>query len=298
MKAYMFPGQGAQFVGMAKELSEGSDLTRAMLAEANAIVGFDLAEVMCNGSEDDLRQTRVTQPAIFLHAVIVAALRMPTAADAQPAAVAGHSLGEFSALVAAKVLTWQAALALVAQRAEAMQAACELAAGTMAAIMTADLSIVEQTCEEVQAELGHIVVAANYNNPGQLVISGSIEGVKIASERLAARGAKAIPLSVGGAFHSPLMQPAQDKLQAAIESTVFSAPICPIYQNVDAQPTTDVETIKTKLAQQLTAPVRWQQIIENMLAANINEFVEVGGRGSILLGMVRKINRAAVMTNL
>lgn len=297
MKAYIFPGQGAQFVGMATPFLE-SAAAQAMLAEANTIVGFDLADIMQNGTEEDLRQTRVTQPAIFLHSVITAALRMPTDADTQPTAVAGHSLGEFSALVAAKVLTWQAALALVAQRAEAMQAACEATAGTMAAIMIADLSIVEQVCAEVQAETGHIVVAANYNNPGQLVISGSLDGVKLASEALAARGAKAIPLSVGGAFHSPLMQPAQDRLQAAIEATVFSAPICPIYQNVDAQPTTDLETIKTKLAQQLTAPVRWQQIIENMLAANISEFVEVGGRGSILLGMVRKINRAAVMTNL
>jgi [acyl-carrier-protein] S-malonyltransferase len=296
MKAYIFPGQGAQFVGMAKSLHDTSEQARLLFAEADGIVGFDLTNIMLNGSEEDLRQTRVTQPAIFLHSVITYTLNLP--ADEQPTAVAGHSLGEFSALVAAKVLRWQDALKLVAERAQAMQAACEMQAGTMAAIMTADLSIVENTCAAVRAETGEIVVAANYNNPGQLVISGSLEGVRIASERLSAQGAKAIALSVGGAFHSPLMQPAQDRLRAAIEQTEFSAPICPIYQNVDAQPTTDLDTIKTKLSQQLTAPVRWQQTIENMLAADINTFVEVGGRGSILLGMVRKINRAATMVNL
>ncbi len=293
--AYIFPGQGAQFAQMGTALYEQA-AARPYFEQANDILGFDLAEIMQNGTEEDLRQTRVTQPAIFLHSVITAALRLSV--DAQIDAVAGHSLGEFSALVAADALDWQDALRLVYQRAMAMQAACDAEAGTMAAIMTNDFSIVEAACTQISQSEGAIVVPANYNNPGQLVISGSLEGVRLAGELLKTQGAKVIPLSVGGAFHSPLMQPAQDKLQAAIENTKFRSPRCPIYQNVDALPTTDIATIRRKLTQQLTAPVRWQQTIENMLAANIRQFVEVGGKGSILLGMVRKIDRSAEMLNL
>ena len=296
MKAYIYPGQGAQFAGMGNALYETGDLAQSYFAKANEIIGFDLCDIMRNGSEEDLRQTRVTQPAIFLHSIITGALRMQDTSDAT--AVAGHSLGEFSALVAAGVLKWEDAFALVAQRAEAMQMACDINPGTMAAIMCNDSTIVEITCAEIQASSGEIVVPANYNTPGQLVISGSHEGVRLVSEAMTAKSAKAIPLSVGGAFHSPLMQPAQDKLSMAIENTVFHQPICPIYQNVDAQPNTDIFSIKDKLSLQLTAPVRWQQTIENMLANQIDSFVEVGGRGSILLGMVRKINRAAQMANL
>ena len=269
---------------------------RAYFDEANEILGFDIAEIMLRGSEEDLRQTRVTQPAIFLHSVVTAALRLSS--EAQIDAVAGHSLGEFSALVAAQALSWQDGLRLVYQRAMAMQRACDAQAGTMAAIMTNDFAIVENACAQIQSEHSAVVVPANYNNPGQLVISGSIEGVRLAGELLRTQGAKVIALSVGGAFHSPLMQPAQDELRAAIENTEFAAPRCPIYQNVDAQPTTDIATIRRKLTEQLTAPVRWQQTIENMLAADIRQFVEVGGKGSILLGMVRKIDRSAEMNNL
>jgi len=290
MKAFLFPGQGAQFIGMGKSLME-NDNTRQQLLSANEILGFDIADIMQNGSEEDLRQTRVTQPAIFLHSVITAQLKM-NAQEAQ--AVAGHSLGEFSALVAAGALSFEDGLKLVYQRAMAMQAACEANEGTMAAVMCNDLTLVENACQTVSAN-GAVVVAANYNNPGQLVISGSKDGISQASALLSTQGAKIIPLVVGGAFHSPLMRSAELDLQKAIENTRFNAPFCPIYQNVDASPTQDVETIKTKLCQQLTAPVRWQQSIENMLAAGYNSFVEVGGRGNILLGMVKKINRTVNM---
>ena len=291
MKAFLFPGQGAQFVNMGNSLFE-NELSRSILLEANDILGFDIAQIMQNGTEENLRPTKVTQPAIFLHSVISAKLKMDK--NQLPDAVAGHSLGEFSALVVAGSLSFTDGLKLVYQRALAMQAACEANQGTMAAVLCNDFSIVEQACQITTAQ-GNIVVPANYNNPGQLVISGSMAGVAQASQLLAAQGAKVIPLVVGGAFHSPLMKMAEENLKNAIENTNFAAPFCPIYQNVDAQPTQDIQTIKTKLTQQLTAPVRWQQIIEGMLAANFNHFVEVGGRGSILLGMVKKINRTVKM---
>ncbi len=292
MKAFLFPGQGAQFIGMGKGLFE-NPTTRQQLLSANDILGFDIAEIMLTGTEEDLRQTRVTQPAIFLHSVISAQLKMNTQ-EAQ--AVAGHSLGEFSALVAAAALSFEDGLKLVYQRAMAMQAACEAHEGTMAAVMCNDLTLVENVCQNIyQDGAGSVVVAANYNNPGQLVISGSKEGIAQATQLLSTQGAKIIPLVVGGAFHSPLMRSAEVNLQKAIENTQFKTPICPIYQNVDAQPTQDIDVIKTKLCQQLTAPVRWQQSIENMLTAGFNSFVEVGGRGNILLGMVKKINRTVNM---
>lgn len=290
MKAFIFPGQGAQFVGMGKDLYESSADAKALFEQANEILGFDIAQTMFAGTEEDLRQTRVTQPAIFLHSVITARLKM---SDTDlPQAVAGHSLGEFSALVACGAMRFEDALQLVYKRAMAMQQACDMNKGTMAAIMISDFSVVESVCAGITDA---VVVPANYNNPGQLVISGSEAGVAEASRQLSEKGAKVILLSVGGAFHSPLMQPAQEELQKAIEQTQFQSPLCPIYQNVDAQPTQDIAVIKDKLIRQLTAPVRWQQSIENMVAAGFDHFVEVGGRGSILLGMVRKIHRAAKM---
>lgn len=289
MKAYIFPGQGAQFQGMGKDLYESSDLAKEYFNQANIILGFDIASVMFEGSEEDLRQTKITQPAVFLHSIIT---YLTKAGDEKPSATAGHSLGEFTALVAAGAMKFEDGLQLVYKRAMAMQAACEKTEGTMAAIMINDNNIVEQVCSGIT---NSVVVAANYNNPGQLVISGSIEGVAEASKQLAEKGAKAIPLSVGGAFHSPLMMSAQDELQKAIEQTEISSPFCPVYQNINAQPVTDVAQIKTNLINQLTGPVRWQQIIENMLNNGINHFVEVGGKGRILLGMVRKITRDAQM---
>jgi [acyl-carrier-protein] S-malonyltransferase len=292
MKAFIFPGQGAQFQGMGKDLYESSDLAKKYFQQANEILGFDISKVMFEGSEEDLRQTKITQPAVFLHSIITYFCK---AGGEQPSATAGHSLGEFTALVAAGAMQFEDGLQLVSKRALAMQAACEKTAGTMAAIMINDNRIVEEVCAGI-AE--HIVVAANYNNPGQLVISGSIEGVAEASRQLSEKGAKVIPLSVGGAFHSPLMMSAQEELQKAIEGTVISSPFCPVYQNINAQPVTEVSQIKTNLINQLTGAVRWQQIIENMTANGINHFVEVGGKGRILLGMVRKITRDAQMDQL
>jgi [acyl-carrier-protein] S-malonyltransferase len=292
MKAYIFPGQGAQFQGMGKDLYESSDLAKQYFHKANEILGFDISAVMFEGSEEDLRQTKITQPAVFLHSIITYFCK---AGDEKPSATAGHSLGEFTALVAAGAMKFEDGLLLVSKRALAMQAACEKTAGTMAAIMINDNSIVEEVCAGVEE---HIVVAANYNNPGQLVISGSIEGVAEASRQLSEKGARAIPLSVGGAFHSPLMMSAQEELQKAIENTIISQPFCPVYQNINAQPVTEVAQIKTNLINQLTGAVRWQQIIENMTANGINHFVEVGGKGRILLGMVRKITRDAQMDQL
>jgi [acyl-carrier-protein] S-malonyltransferase len=292
MKAFIFPGQGAQFQGMGKDLYESSDLAKKYFQQANEILGFDISKVMFEGSEEDLRQTKITQPAVFLHSIITYFCK---AGGEQPSATAGHSLGEFTALVAAGAMQFEDGLQLVSKRALAMQAACEKTAGTMAAIMINDNRIVEEVCAGI-AE--HIVVAANYNNPGQLVISGSIEGVAEASGQLSEKGAKVIPLSVGGAFHSPLMMSAQEELQKAIEGTVISSPFCPVYQNINAQPVTEVSQIKTNLINQLTGAVRWQQIIENMTANGINHFVEVGGKGRILLGMVRKITRDAQMDQL
>jgi len=285
MRAYIFPGQGAQFVGMGKELYENNELAKSMFERANEILGFRITDEMFNGTDEGLKQTKVTQPAIFLHSVILAA----TLGDSfKPDMVAGHSLGEFSALVANKTLTFEDALLLVSKRALAMQKACEMQASTMAAILGLDDATTEKICAEISAE-GNIVVAANYNCPGQLVISGSIEGVNIACERLKAAGAKrALVLQVGGAFHSPLMQPAQKELEDAINNTKFSIPICPVYQNVNANSVTDPEEIKQNLILQLTAPVRWTQISENMIKDGCNSFVEVGP-GKVLQGLVKKV---------
>ena len=285
MKAYVFPGQGAQFEGMGKDLYESAAQAKELFEQANEILGFRISDVMFEGSAEDLKQTKVTQPAVFLHSVVKAAL---AGEDFQPAMVAGHSLGEFSALVANKALTFEDGLRLVSQRALAMQKACELEPGTMAAVLGLDDAVVEEAC----AGIDGVVVPANYNCPGQLVISGSVAGVEKAVARLQELGAsKAIVLQVGGAFHSPLMQPAQDELEAAIHATPFSKPICPIYQNVDAQPTSDPDRIKANLIAQLTAPVRWTQTMHHMIRDGVTEFVEVGGTGKVLRGFVARVDR-------
>jgi len=281
MKAYVFPGQGAQFVGMGKDLYENHPLAKEMFEKANEILGFRITDLMFAGTDEDLRQTRVTQPAIFLHSVILAA----TLPDFKPDMVAGHSLGEFSALVANKSLSFEDGLRLVYARAMAMQKACEAEPSTMAAILGLD----DTKTEEVLAGIDEIVVPANYNSPGQLVISGSLKGIEIACEALKAAGAKrALPLKVGGAFHSPLMEPARIELAAAIEATTFSTPVCPVYQNVDAKPYTNPTEIKANLVAQLTSPVRWTQIVQNMVADGALTFTEVGP-GSVLQGLVKKI---------
>lgn len=285
MKAYVFPGQGAQFEGMGKDLYESSEIAKELLEKANDILGFRITDVMFEGSAEELKETKVTQPAIFLHSIVKAKM----AGDSfQPDVVAGHSLGEFSALVSAGAMSFEDGLKLVSQRALAMQKACEIQESTMAAILGLDDEIVEKIC----AEIDEIVVPANYNCPGQLVISGSIEGINKACEALTAAGAKrAMVLQVGGAFHSPLMEPAREELQAAIEATEFKTPNCPIYQNVDAKPTTDAEVIKANLIAQLTAPVRWTQTMLNMIADGVESFVEVGGTGKVLQGMIKKVDR-------
>lgn len=285
MKAYVFPGQGAQFEGMGKDLYESSAIAKELLDQANDILGFRITDVMFEGTAEELKQTKVTQPAIFLHSCIKAKM----AGDSfQPNVVAGHSLGEFSALVAAGAMSFEDGLKLVSQRALAMQKACEIQESTMAAILGLDDEVVEKIC----AEIDEIVVPANYNCPGQLVISGSIEGINKACEALTAAGARrAIVLPVGGAFHSPLMEPAREELQAAIEATAFKTPNYPIYQNVDAKPTTDAATIQQNLIAQLTAPVRWTQTMLNMIADGVDSFVEVGGTGKVLRGMIRKVDR-------
>lgn len=281
MKAYVFPGQGAQFVGMGKDLYDNHALAKQLFEKANEILGFRITDLMFAGTDEDLRQTRVTQPAIFLHSVILAA----TLPDFKPDMVAGHSLGEFSALVTSKSLSFEDGLRLVYARAMAMQKACEAEPSTMAAILGLD----DAKTEEVLAGINEIVVPANYNSPGQLVISGSIKGIEIACEALKAAGAKrALPLKVGGAFHSPLMEPARIELADAIEATTFSTPVCPVYQNVDAKPYTDPSEIKTNLVAQLTSPVRWTQIVQNMVADGATTFVELGP-GSVLQGLVKKI---------
>jgi [acyl-carrier-protein] S-malonyltransferase len=289
-KAYVFPGQGSQFEGMGKALYESSAVAKDLFDQANDILGWRITDVMFNGTKEDLTQTRVTQPAVFLESILRAKM---AGADFQPDAVAGHSLGEFTALAAAGALDFADALRLVSQRAFAMQKACELVDSTMAAVLGMEDAVVEEICAGITNE---IVVPANYNSPGQLVISGSRKGIELAVEKLQQAGAKrVVVLAVGGAFHSPLMQPAQDELAKAIEATVFSRPICPIYQNVHALPVTDPEEIRRNLVAQLTSPVRWTQTIENMVADGIGEFVEVGGGGPVLRGMIRKIVREAVL---
>ncbi len=284
MKAYVFPGQGAQFVGMGKDLYENSALAKELFEKANDILGFRITDLMFEGTDEDLRQTKVTQPAIFLHSVILA---KTLGDDFKPEMVAGHSLGEFSALVANGALSFEDGLRLVSKRAMAMQKACEIEPSTMAAIIGLDDDTVVKVCESID----EVVVPANFNCPGQLVISGSIKGIEIACEKLKEAGAKrALPLKVGGAFHSPLMEPARIELEAAIEATTFSTPICPVYQNVNAKPITDAAEIKKNLVAQLTAPVRFTQTIENMIADGATSFTEIGP-GKVIQGLVKKVDR-------
>jgi [acyl-carrier-protein] S-malonyltransferase len=284
MKAYVFPGQGAQFVGMGKDLYETSSIAKEMFEKANEILGFAITELMFNGTDEDLRQTKVTQPAIFLHSVILA----KTLGDKfLPEMVAGHSLGEFSALVANGTLAFEDGLVLVSKRAQAMQKACELEPSTMAAILGLDDAVVEKVCSEIN----EIVVPANYNSPGQIVISGSEKGIDIAIEKLSALGAKrALKLKVGGAFHSPLMEPARLELEKAIDNTTFNKPLCPVYQNVNAQAVLDPSQIRENLKRQLTSPVRWTQTVQNMLADGATSFTEVGP-GAVLQGLIKKVDR-------
>jgi len=284
MNAYVFPGQGAQFVGMGKDLYDNYPEAKIMFDRANTVLGFSITDAMFTGTEEDLKQTKVTQPAIFLHSTILAEVM---ATNFIPDMVAGHSLGEFSALVASKALSFEDGLKLVAARASAMQKACEANPSTMAAVLGMEDEQVEHICENIEA----VVVAANYNCPGQLVISGSHEGIDEAIEKLTAAGARrAIKLNVGGAFHSPLMEPAKAELEAAIADTTIKAPICPIYQNVTGKPTNEPEEIKQNLIAQLTAPVRWTQTMKTMLADGAISFTEVGP-GRVLQGLVKKVDR-------
>lgn len=290
MKAFVFPGQGAQFVGMGKDLYEGSAEAKEMFEKANDILGFRITDLMFDGTEDDLKQTKVTQPAVFLHSVILA---KTLGEEFKPAMVAGHSLGEFSALTAAGALKFEDALKLVSARARAMQKACEIKPSTMAAVLALPDEKVEEICNGIDG----VVVAANYNCPGQVVISGEVEAVNAACEAAKAAGAKrALVLKVGGGFHSPMMEPARQELAEAIAATEFSTPVCPVYQNVDARPHTDPEEIKQNLIAQLTAPVRWTQSVQNMIADGATEFISVGP-GSVLSGLISKISHDVTCEN-
>lgn len=287
MKAYVFPGQGAQFTGMGKDLYDTLPMAREMFEKANQILGFRITDLMFSGTDEDLKQTRVTQPAIFLHSVILA---KALGENFKPGMAAGHSLGEFSALTACGALLFEDGLKLVYARAMVMQKACEKEPSTMAAI----LGMEDATVEKALSEINEVVVCANYNSPGQLVISGSVKGIDLAIEKLSAMGAKrAIKLAVGGAFHSPLMEPARLELEAAINATNFNKPVCPVYQNVDAKPHTNASEIKKNLIAQLTAPVRWTQTVQNMVADGGQNYVEVGP-GNVLQGLIKKIHRDAI----
>ena len=287
MKAYVFPGQGAQFTGMGKDLYENSALAKELFERANEIVGFRITDIMFEGTAEQLKETKVTQPAVFLHSVILA---KTLGADFKPEMVAGHSLGEFSALVANGALSFEDGLKLVSQRALAMQKACEITPSTMAAVLNLDDKVVEEIC----ASIDGVVVAANYNCPGQLVISGEYKAVELACEKMKEAGAKrALILPVGGAFHSPMMEPAREELAAAIENTLFSTPICPVYQNVTATAVADPTEIKKNLIIQLTAPVKWTQSVQQMIADGATSFTEVGP-GKVLVGLVNKINKEAI----
>jgi len=287
MKAYVFPGQGAQFTGMGKDLYDKSEIAKRMFEKADSILGFHITDLMFTGTDEDLKQTKVTQPAIFLHSTILAAV---LGNSFRPDMVAGHSLGEFSALVANKTLSFEDGLILVSKRATAMQKACDKTPSTMAAILGLDDKIVEDVCSSVK----EVVVPANYNSPGQIVISGSIEGIDKAIELLKEKGAKrALKLAVGGAFHSPLMEPARLELEEAIKNTIFSIPACPVYQNVNANSSTDPAFIKSNLVLQLTSPVRWTQSVINMISGGATTFIEVGP-GNVLQGLIKKINKEVV----
>lgn len=291
-QSYIFPGQGSQFAGMGKALYENNGVAKELFEQANEILGFNISDVMFSGTDEDLKQTNVTQPAVFLHSVIA----YSTIANAKPDMVAGHSLGEFSALVANKTLQFEDALKLVSVRAKAMQKACLLSPSTMAAVLGLDDAKVVAICAEIQEDTGEVVVPANFNCPGQLVISGSRKGIEIACEKLKAAGAKrTLILPVGGAFHSPLMKPAKEELASAIETTQFNEPVCPIYQNVVAKAVTDSKEIKRNLINQLTAPVRWTQTVQAMAADGATHFTEVGP-GKVLQGLVSKIFKEAVVS--